>query len=76
MVVGDCLAHVAEDAGKAEEEDAEEDVDDVAEGEAEHQLVEVLLDQLPRKPNDSRRVANNSKHPDNKLKRGVDDSHN
>ena len=65
-----------EDGGDAKEEDVEEDVEEVAEGEAEHQLVEVLLDQLPRKPNDSRRVANNSKHPDNKLKRGVDDSHN
>ena len=67
MVVGDCLAHVAEDAGKAEEEDAEEDVDDVTEGEAEHQLVEVPLDDLAGEPEDSGEVADHPEHADKHL---------
>ena len=68
MVVEACLVHVAEDAGKAEEEDAEEDVDDVAEGEAEHQLVEVPLDDLAREPQDSREVSNHPENTDEHLK--------
>ena len=62
MVICACFAHIAEDTGKAEEEDAEEDVDDVAEGEAEHQLVEVPLNDLAGEPKDSGEVSN---HPEN-----------
>lgn len=71
MVVVAGGGDVFEDGGNAKEEDVEEHVEEVAEGEAEHQLVEVLLDQLSRKPNDSRRVAHHAKHPHKKLKRGV-----
>ena len=69
MVVEACLVHVAEDTGKAEEEDAEEDVDDVAEGEAKHQLVEVPLDDLAREPQDSGEVSNHSKNTNKHLKK-------
>ena len=53
MVVVAGGGDVFEDGGDAKEEDVEEHIEEVAEGEAEHQLVEVLLDQLSRKPNDS-----------------------
>ena len=71
MVVISGDGDVLEDRGNAKEEDVEEHVEEVAESEAEHQLVEVLLDQFPRKPNDSRCIAHHSKHPHKKLKGGV-----
>ena len=46
MVVIAGVGDVFEDGGDAKEDDVEEHVEEVAEGEAEHKLVEVLLDQL------------------------------
>ena len=65
-----------EDGGDGKEEYVEEDIEEVTESKAEHQLVEVLLDQLPRKPNYSRCVANHPKHSDTKLKESLHDSQN
>ena len=70
MVVIAGVGDVFEDGGDAKEDDVEEHVEEVAEGEAEHKLVEVLLDQLSRKPDDSRCIAHHSKQPHKQLKRG------
>ena len=70
MVVIAGVGDVFEDGGDAKEDDVEEHVEEVAEGEAEHELVEVLLDQLSRKPDDSRCIAHHSKQPHKQLKRG------
>ena len=70
MVVIAGVGDVFEDGGDAKEDDVEEHVEEVAEGEAEHELVEVLLDQLSRKPDNSRCIAHHSKHPHKQLKRG------
>ena len=64
-------ADLFEDGGDGKEEYVEEDIEEVAESKAEHQLVKVLLDQLPRKPNYSRCIANHPKHTDTKLKKEV-----
>ena len=52
----------SEDIWKTKEEDTEENVEEITDSQTEHQLVEVTLDQLPRKPKYRTDVSNDSKY--------------